>query len=80
MQIAIIGLGKMGGNMVKRLLGGGHKVVAFDRDPAAVERGVKEGATGASSLEELVKKLDAPRAAWVMVPAGGPTEDTINKL
>ncbi len=80
MQIAIIGLGKMGGNMVKRLLGGGHKVVAYDRDAAAVERLVKEGATGASSLEDLVSKLEAPRAAWVMVPAGGPTEDTINKL
>ena len=57
MEIAIVGLGKMGGNMVKRLLGGGHTVVAYDRDPAAVERLVKEGAVGASSLEELVSKL-----------------------
>jgi 6-phosphogluconate dehydrogenase len=80
MQIAIIGLGKMGGNMVKRLLGGGHKVVAYDRDPAAVERLVKEGATGASSLSDLVGKLDAPRAVWVMVPAGNPTESTIQEL
>ncbi len=80
MQIAIIGLGKMGGNMVKRLMGGGHKVVAYDRDSAAVERLTKEGATGASSLEDLVKKLDAPRAVWVMVPSGAPTEDTIQKL
>lgn len=80
MQIAIIGLGKMGGNMVKRLLRGGHTVVAYDRDAAAVERLVKEGAVGASSLEEIVKKLDAPRAVWVMVPAGKPTEDTIASL
>ncbi len=75
---ARIGLGRMGGNMVKRLLQGGHKVVAYDRDAAAVEKLVKEGATGASSLKELVSKLDAPRAVWVMVPAGGPTESTIS--
>ncbi len=80
MEIAIIGLGKMGGNMVKRLMGGGHKVVAYDRDAAAVERLAKEGAVGASSLEDVVKKLSAPRAVWVMVPAGAPTEDTIQKL
>ena len=80
MQIAIIGLGRMGGNMVKRLLGGGHKVVAYDRDAAAVERLVKDGATGASSLADLVGKLDAPRAVWVMVPAGNPTEATIQEL
>lgn len=80
MQIAIIGLGKMGGNMVKRLMGGGHKVVAYDRDAGAVDKLAKEGATGASSLEDVVKKLDAPRAVWVMVPSGAPTEDTIQKL
>ena len=80
MQIAIVGLGKMGGNMVKRLLGGGHQVVAFDRDPAAVERLVKEGATGASSLADVVSKLSEPRAVWVMVPSGKPTEDSINDL
>ncbi len=80
MQIAIVGLGKMGGNMVKRLLGGGHQVVAYDRDPAAVERLAKEGAVGASSLADLVSKLEAPRAVWVMVPAGGPTEGTIVEL
>jgi 6-phosphogluconate dehydrogenase len=80
MQIAIVGLGKMGGNMVKRLLGGGHQVVAYDRDPAAVERLAKEGAVGASSLADLVSKLEAPRAVWVMVPAGGPTESTIVEL
>ena len=80
MQIAIIGLGKMGGNMVKRLLGGGHEVVAFDRDPAVVEKSVKDGAKGASSLEDMVSKLKALRAVWVMVPSGKATEDTIAKL
>jgi 6-phosphogluconate dehydrogenase len=80
MQIAIVGLGKMGGNMVKRLLGGGHEVVAYDRDPAAVERSVKDGAKGASSLEDVVSKLTGPRAVWVMVPAGAPTESTIQQL
>ncbi len=80
MQIAIIGLGKMGGNMVKRLLGGGHTVVAYDRDAATVERLVKDGAKGASSLADVVKQLSAPRAVWVMVPAGGPTESTIDEL
>ena len=80
MQIAIVGLGKMGGNMVKRLLGGGHQVVAFDRDPEAVQRLAKDGATGASSLEDVVAKLNGPRAVWVMVPSGKPTEETIQKL
>jgi 6-phosphogluconate dehydrogenase len=80
MQIAIVGLGRMGGNMVKRLLGGGHQVVAYDRDPAAVERLVKEGATGASSLEDILTKMTGPRAVWVMVPSGKATEDTIATL
>jgi 6-phosphogluconate dehydrogenase len=80
MQIAIVGLGKMGGNMVKRLLGGGHQVVAYDRDAGAVERLAKEGAVGAASLSEVVSKLSSPRAVWVMVPAGKPTEDTLSEL
>ena len=80
MQIAIVGLGKMGGNMVKRLLRGGHEVVAYDRDAATVEKLVKEGASGASSLQDIVSKLAAPRAVWVMVPAGNPTESTIQEL
>ncbi|WXB20151.1 decarboxylating 6-phosphogluconate dehydrogenase [Pendulispora albinea] len=80
MQIAIIGLGKMGGNMVKRLLRGGHQVVAYDRDSAAVDRLANEGATGARSLEDVVAKLSAPRAVWVMVPSGAPTEKTIEEL
>jgi 6-phosphogluconate dehydrogenase len=80
MQIAIVGLGKMGGNMVKRLLGGGHKVVGWDRDAAVVARLTKEGMTGASSLSDVVAKLSGPRAVWVMVPAGDPTESTIKHL
>ncbi len=91
MQIALVGLGKMGGNMVKRLLGGGHHVVGMDRDAAVVDRLTKECASlsaqnkegrfeGATSLEDMVKKLSAPRAVWVMVPAGQITEDTIQKV
>lgn len=80
MQIALVGLGKMGGNMVRRLLRGGHEVVAYDRDPAAVARVVAEGAKGASSLAELASELSAPRAVWVMIPPGRPTESTIAEL
>ena len=80
MQIAIIGLGKMGGNMVKRLLKGGHEVVAYDRDAAAVERLAKEGAKGATSLADIISKMTGPRAVWVMVPSGAPTESTITEL
>jgi 6-phosphogluconate dehydrogenase len=80
MQIAIIGLGKMGGNMVQRLLNGGHTVVAYDRDPKAIAAVVEKGAVSANSLGEVVSKLEAPRAVWVMVPAGDPTENTINEL
>jgi 6-phosphogluconate dehydrogenase len=70
----------MGGNMVKRLLGGGHSVVAWDRDAATVEKVAKDGATGASSLKDVVAKLSAPRAVWVMVPSGRATEETIREL
>jgi len=85
MQIALVGLGKMGGNMVKRLMGGGHHVVGFDRDPNVVAKIAKETPEtgkfeGASSLEDVVKKLSAPRAVWVMVPSGKATEDTIKQL
>jgi 6-phosphogluconate dehydrogenase len=76
----MIGLGRMGGNMVTRLVQGGHQVVAYDRSPEAVQTAVDHGATGANSLKDLVSKLQAPRAVWVMVPAGGPTEDTIKEL
>jgi 6-phosphogluconate dehydrogenase len=69
MQLGMIGLGRMGANMVRRLLKGGHHCVAFDRSPHVVQELVREKAVGASSLAELVKKLDTPRAIWLMVPA-----------
>jgi 6-phosphogluconate dehydrogenase len=81
MQIGMIGLGRMGGNMATRLLGAGHQVVAYDRSAEAVARAEHDGMPGAHSLEELVEKLtDRPRIAWVMVPAGQPTSDTIARL
>jgi 6-phosphogluconate dehydrogenase len=69
MQIGMIGLGRMGANMVRRLLRGGHQCVAFDRSPATVQELVRDKAVGAASLAELTKKLDKPRAVWLMVPA-----------
>ena len=69
MQLGMIGLGRMGANMVRRLLRGGHQCVVFDRSPKTVEELAKEKAVGASSLQNLVKKLDKPRAVWLMVPA-----------
>jgi 6-phosphogluconate dehydrogenase len=69
MQLGMIGLGRMGANMVRRLLKGGHNCVAFDRSPRAVEELVREKAVGAASLADIVKKLDTPRAVWLMVPA-----------
>ncbi len=76
----MIGLGRMGGNMVERLIRGGHEVVAYTRDQAKVAAAVEKGAIGAASLEDLVGKLEAPRAVWVMVPAGKATEDMIAQL
>lgn len=70
MQLGMIGLGRMGSNMVRRLMRGGHECVVFDRMPSAVDVLVQEGARGAYSLEELVRTLSAPRAIWMMVPAG----------
>jgi len=69
MQLGMIGLGRMGGNMVRRLMRDDHECVVFDLDPAAVEQLAGEGATGAKSMEDLVSKLEAPRAVWLMVPA-----------
>jgi 6-phosphogluconate dehydrogenase len=69
MQIGMIGLGRMGANMVRRLVRGGHQCVVFDRSPKAVEEVVREKAVGASALADLVKKLEKPRAVWLMVPA-----------
>ena len=80
MEIGMIGLGRMGGNMVQRLLVGGHEVVTYDRSVEAVAASQSQGAVGAASLEDLVEKLQRPRAVWVMVPAGPPTEDTIDSL
>ena len=80
MELAMIGLGKMGGNMARRLIGGGHTVVAWARKPEAVNALVAEGAVGAESLEDAVRKLSAPRVVWVMVPSGGPTESTVEGL
>src|SRR6516162_7694566 len=69
MQLGMIGLGRMGANMVRRLLRAGHHCVVFDRSPAVVGELVREKAVGAASLADLVKKLDPPRAVWLMVPA-----------
>jgi 6-phosphogluconate dehydrogenase len=80
LQLGMIGLGRMGANMTTRLVRGGHTVVAYDRDPAAVQRSIGDGAAGASSLAELVGKLAGPRAVWIMVPAGEPTDSTIGEL
>ena len=80
MRLGIVGLGRMGSNMAARLQAGGHSIVAFDRSADAIAAAVGGGATGAASLEELVAALDAPRAVWVMVPAGEPTEATILAL
>jgi 6-phosphogluconate dehydrogenase len=80
-QIGFVGLGKMGGNMVHRIRRDSvHEVVAFDFDAKTVKQAVKHGAAGASSLAELVKKLKAPRLVWIMVPAGDPTQETVDKL
>ncbi len=78
MQIGIVGLGRMGANIGRRLMTKGHTVVAFDREPKAVA--ALSGATGAASLKELVAKLQTPRAVWVMLPAGKITDDTIVAL
>jgi 6-phosphogluconate dehydrogenase len=80
MQLGMVGLGRMGANMTLRLLRGGHEVVVYDRSAGAVSSLEKQGAVAASTLEELVAKLDAPRHVWLMVPAGDPVSDTIASL
>lgn len=80
MELGIIGLGKMGGNMAERLRAAGHKVVGFDFNAEAVKKLSDAGSTGVSSLEDLVKNLSAPRAVWIMVPSGDPVDETIAKL
>ena len=80
MELGMIGLGRMGGNMAQRLVTGGHRVVTFDRDPNAVTASNDFGGEGAMSLEDVVSRLTTPRALWIMVPAGQATEDIINAL
>jgi len=80
MQLGMVGLGRMGANMTRRLMRGGHQLVVSDLSPEAVKQLAGEGADGSSSLDDLVSKLKPPRAAWVMVPAGGPTEKTVQAL
>jgi len=76
----MIGLGRMGGNMVRRLLRGGHRCVVYDTNPESVSTFAHEGAIGAMSFDDLIAKLEAPRAIWIMVPAGDPTEQTVHAL
>lgn len=80
MQLGIIGLGRMGGNIARRLMRAGHQTVVFDRNQDSVHGLAGEGATGAADLADLVSKMDTPRAVWVMLPAGAPTEATIAQL
>jgi 6-phosphogluconate dehydrogenase len=80
MELGMIGLGRMGANMTKRLVAGGHRVVATDRSADAIAESAKGGATAARSLEEVKTMLAAPRTVWVMVPSGDPTEETVRAL
>ena len=80
MELGLIGLGKMGGNMAERLRQGGHKVVGFDFNKDTTAKLTAAGSVGVNSLEDLVKNLQTPRAIWIMVPAGAPVDETIAKL
>jgi 6-phosphogluconate dehydrogenase len=80
MQLGMVGLGRMGGNMVRRLLHAGHQCVVSDLSPQNVHALTGEGAIGSASLDDFVAKLKKPRASWIMVPAGDPTEQTVNAL
>lgn len=80
MELGMIGLGKMGANMVERLQRAGHRIVGYDPDPAAVEHVTEKGATPAGSLDALVRELTPPRAIWIMVPSGDPVDQTIHDL
>lgn len=80
MKLGMVGLGRMGANMVRRLMRGGHTCVVFDRDAKSVKDMAAEGAAPASSFDDFVSQLSVPRIAWVMVPAGGPTEETVTAL
>src|ERR1700676_1219734 len=80
MQIGVIGLGRMGANIVRRMQRGGHACVAYDVSPANVERLAAEGLPATANVSDFLQQLAAPRAVWVMVPAGAPTADTIAKV
>ena len=80
MQLGIIGLGRMGGNISRRLMRAGHETVVYDRDTGAVDKLAKDGAAPVGGLADMVKQLKAPRAVWVMLPAGKITEDTVHEL
>ena len=80
MQLAMIGLGRMGGNMVERLMRRGHSLVVYDRSPEAVAKYTALGAVAATDLADLARRLDAPRVVWIMVPAGAPVDETIAAL
>ncbi|MEZ2346854.1 phosphogluconate dehydrogenase (NAD(+)-dependent, decarboxylating) [Terriglobus sp. RCC_193] len=80
MEIGLIGLGKMGGNMAERLRQGGHKVVGFDFNKEATAKLTAAGSVGVDSLEDLVKNLQTPRAIWIMVPEGKPVDTTVERL
>lgn len=80
MELGMIGLGKMGAFMTERLVRGGHSVVGFDRDPAAVARVVEKGGSGADSIDKMIARLKPPRVVWLMVPAGAPVDQTIELL
>jgi 6-phosphogluconate dehydrogenase len=80
MQLGVIGLGRMGANIVRRLLRNNHECVVFNRTPEKVKQLASEGAIGAYTLDDFIQKLDKPRAIWLMVPAGDPTENMVMAL
>ena len=80
MKIGLVGLGRMGGNMVRRLVANGHEVVGYDIDPVNVDAAIQAGGLGVGSLAEMVEALPTPRVVWVMVPHGKPTRDTLDAL
>src|SRR5262249_45650272 len=80
MQLGVIGLGRMGGNIVRRLIRSGHECVVFDQNPSAIESLSGKGVTAATGVEQLRRLLEKPRAVWVMLPAGENTEKAIEQL
>ena len=80
MQLGLIGLGRMGGNMNVRLLRGGHQMVVYNRGTQPIEEAAAAGSTPSLSVADLVSKLDVPRTVWIMIPAGEPTEQVIREL